>query len=129
MLPNRKTLPFRLGAGALGLLIGLPLGLAAAFLGSAFLHTAHISFAVWVFSTSGALAIACFLCPDAALEALPWLIYFILGAIPNAQNWKKHAGLLPGTGTAPRLRSAFRIGIIASVIFAGVVAYMAITYP
>ena len=121
------TLPLRVGAGSLGLLLGLPLGVVFALVATAFSQAEHVSFATWVFSTGGALFAACFLFPDSALQAFPWIVHFLLGAIPNSQNWKGHAGLLPNELTPPRFRSAFRIGIVASVILAGIISYMAVT--
>lgn len=129
MTTPRRTLSFRMGAGALGLLLGLPIGLAVALVGYAFPHVVNISLAGWIFSTSGALATASFLFPDAALAALPWIAYFFLGAIPNAQNWKKHSNLLPDRRIPSRLRSAFQIGVVASIIFAGLISYLAQTSP
>ena len=125
-MPPMRTLPLRLGAGSLGLLLGLPLGLVFALLATALSQAEHLSMATWVFSTGGALFAACFLFPDSALQAFPWLVHFLLGAIPNSQNWKKHAGLLPNEQTPPRFHCAFRIGIVAAVILAGIFSYMAV---
>lgn len=120
-----RTLPLRVGAGSLGLLFGLPLGFIVALVATPFLRTEQLSFATWVFSTGGAFFVACFLFPNTALQAFPWLVHFLLGAIPNTQNWKKHANLLPNQLTPPQFHSAFRIGIVASVILAGIISYMA----
>jgi hypothetical protein len=126
--PLRRTLLSRVGAGSLGLIFGLPLGLIVALVATLFSRNEQLSFATWVFSTGGAFFGACFLFPNSALKTFPWLVYFLLGSIPNAQNWKKFANLLPNEQTSPRLRSAFRIGIAASIILAGLLSYMATTY-
>ncbi len=122
---SNRTLLLRIGAASIGLLVGLPLGLLVALVATLVQAIELMSFAGWIFSTATVIAVACFFAPHAPLQALPWVTYFFLGAIPNDQNWKKHAGLRPTELTEARYRFAFRVGIIFSIIIAVVISYMA----
>jgi hypothetical protein len=102
----------KLAAGAIGLIVGLPIGVVVAIVGN-FIDES-IPFALWVFSSAAALSITCATFSEKSIECLPHAISFVLGALPNASNWKIHHNLDPSkNGDIKKI--SFKAGVVFSV--------------
>jgi hypothetical protein len=113
-----NQLPMRLGASALGLLVGLIPGFALAITSLAMSFLPDIPFAAWVFGTAGTCAAVGFLFPNIAFASLPALGQFFAGVGAGITVNPNESELQPERSIPSWLRTFFFLGVVIGVISA-----------
>jgi len=112
------SLQTRLGAGALGLLLGLAAGFLLAVVCAATGWMRHLGFAGWVFGAGAGVALGCFAYPGVAFVLLPAVGHLVAGTMAASATRDEYELLQPDRTIPTWLRAVFSIGAVAATALA-----------
>ena len=112
---NRTPIELHLGAGALGLILGLLAGFVVAIASAAIQVLTQIPFAGWVFGTGIGTALACAAYPRLAFILFPATASFAAGYIAASVDPEHQSQIEPDWTTPTWVRMVFHIGVIAAL--------------
>jgi hypothetical protein len=109
---RRRELPVRLGATALGFLVGLLVGFVVAVARAASGQSSEAAFAGWVFGGGFAVAVVGFAAPKVILAFVPGMGQFFAGVVSGATEDSPGEDLKADATLPVWLRRVFYFGVL-----------------